>query len=100
MHRVQTKASKRLAFENFDDPFVTHGIDVIPDPNASGAEAVYIVAVNHVPNQAVYPRDGSSPEVAPSSAPRGASRIDVFQYVSVHAQYGDFRACVEVHRPS
>lgn len=79
---LQTKVSKRLAFENFDDPFITHGIDVIPDPDAS-QEAVYILAVNHVPNQAVFPRDGSSsPEAVPTDTPRVASRIEVFQYVS------------------
>lgn len=75
----QTKISQRLAFENFDGPFITHGIDVIPDPESS--EAVYIVAINHVPNEKVFPRDGSSPETTPETAPKGASRLEVFQFV-------------------
>lgn len=77
----QTKESKRLTFEGLDDPFISHGIDVIPDPEASEKEAVYILAINHVPNQAVFPRDGSSPATNPGSAPKAASRIDVFHHV-------------------
>lgn len=40
--------STKLSFENFDQTFVTHGIDVIEDPEAKNA--VYIFAVNHQPN--------------------------------------------------
>ncbi|KAI3394850.1 hypothetical protein diail_2136, partial [Diaporthe ilicicola] len=76
----ETRESKRLTFENFDGPFITHGIDVIPDPEKPEGEAVYILAVNHVPNQAVYPRDGSTPESDPGTAPKAASRIEVFHH--------------------
>lgn len=81
--------SKRLAFEGLNDPFISHGIDVIPDPEAVEGQAVYIFAINHVPNQAVFPRDGSSPETDAGSAPKAASRIDVFHHVlgSDTAQY-------------
>lgn len=41
---------------------------------------MYILAVNHVPNQAVYPRDGSTPESDPGTAPKAASRIEVFHH--------------------
>lgn len=40
--------SRKLGFENFAGPFVTHGIDVISDPK--NEKAVYIYAVNHLPN--------------------------------------------------
>lgn len=72
--------SKRLTFDNFDGPFITHGIDVIPDPDATGSNAIYIIAVNHVPNEAVFPQDGSSgPEANSTSTPKAASRLEVFQ---------------------
>ncbi|KAK6005815.1 hypothetical protein QM012_007457 [Aureobasidium pullulans] len=44
----ETMKSIRLSFLNFDKTFVTHGIDVIADPQAK--DAVYIFAVNHYPN--------------------------------------------------
>lgn len=78
---LQTKESKRLKFENFDGPFITHGIDVITDPKKPEGEAVYIFAVNHVPNEAVYPRVGGTPGVDPGTAPKAASRIEVFHHV-------------------
>lgn len=76
----ETRENKRLKFENFDGPFITHGIDVIPDPEKAAGEAVYILAVNHVPNEAVYPRDGSTPTSDPGTAPKAASRIEVFHH--------------------
>lgn len=75
-----TKESKRLKFENFDGPFITHGIDVIADPERPEGEAVYIFAVNHAPNEAVYPRGGGTPDTDPGTAPKAASRIEVFHY--------------------
>ena len=38
--------STRLSFENFEGPFVTHGIDILSDP--SDPESIYIAAINHV----------------------------------------------------
>lgn len=76
----ETRENKRLAFENFNGPFITHGIDVISDPEKPEGEAVYIFAVNHVPNEAVYPRDGSTPETDPGTTPKAASRIEVFHH--------------------
>lgn len=57
--------ARRLTFENFDAAFVTHGLDVIPDPDRSD-DAVYIFAVNHVPD----------PEL-----PQARSQIEVFHHV-------------------
>lgn len=57
--------SHRLEFENFDSPFVTHGIDVIPDPERSD-EAVYIIAINHV---------------ADPKLPRARSQLEVFHHI-------------------
>lgn len=42
---------------------------------------MYIFAVNHVPNEAVYPRSGGTPETDPGTAPKTASRIEVFHHV-------------------
>ncbi|KAI5465080.1 serum paraoxonase/arylesterase [Mariannaea sp. PMI_226] len=44
----QTLKSQKLKFENFSGPFVTHGIDVVTDPE--NPKAVYIYAINHLPN--------------------------------------------------
>jgi hypothetical protein len=69
--QTQTMQSRRLKFENFDGPFVTHGIDVIPDKEWSDGEAVYVLAVNHVP------------ETQPSGkkGPHARSQLEVFHHV-------------------
>lgn len=68
--QCQTFKSARLAFENFNGPFVTHGIDVIDDPQDSAA--VYIFAVNHLPN----------PDFTPNSpnSPAARSQIELFHH--------------------
>src|SRR3954451_6277908 len=58
--------SQRLSFENFDTTYVTHGIDVIPDPEQGDDKAVYIFAVNHVPDVTL---------------PKARSQIEVFHHV-------------------
>lgn len=84
--KQKTKESKRLSLEAFDGPFITHGIDVIDDPARPG-EAVYIFAVNHVPNEAVFPRDGSTPSTDPATAAhKAASRLEQFHHVLGTAQ--------------
>ncbi|KAL1404968.1 hypothetical protein Q8F55_008580 [Vanrija albida] len=45
----KTFTSRDLALEGFSGAFVTHGIDIIRDPKR--ADALYIQAVNHLPNQ-------------------------------------------------
>ncbi|KAL4919097.1 hypothetical protein BDW62DRAFT_200253 [Aspergillus aurantiobrunneus] len=66
----QALRSSRLAFENFPGPFITHGIDVIQDPDRPGA--VYIFAVNHLAN----PEHRSE-----TDAPKARSQIEVFHHV-------------------
>jgi len=63
--------SQRLKFDNFNGPFITHGIDVIPDKDRPEGEAVYIFAVNHVP------------EVQASGAkgPSARSQLEVFYHI-------------------
>ncbi|KAK4100192.1 hypothetical protein N658DRAFT_567687 [Parathielavia hyrcaniae] len=63
--------SRRLTFENFDGPFVTHGIDVLSDKESTDGEAVYVFAVNHVP------------ETQPSGVkgPDARSQLEVFHHV-------------------
>ncbi|KAG9647343.1 calcium-dependent phosphotriesterase, partial [Aureobasidium melanogenum] len=68
----ETMKSIRLSFVNFDKTFVSHGIDVIADPQAK--DAVYIFAVNHVPN----------PEFVSSGdehIDKSSSRIELFRHV-------------------
>lgn len=65
--------STRLAFENFDGPFITHGIDVIEDPEQ--ANAVYIYAVNHLPNPA------SSEASKSENIPKARSQIELFHHI-------------------
>ncbi|KAL4907638.1 hypothetical protein BDW74DRAFT_175421 [Aspergillus multicolor] len=67
----KTLKSSRLTFENFNGPFVTHGIDVITDPERP--EAVYIFAVNHLANPEYRP------EVKASHKFR--SQIEIFHHV-------------------
>lgn len=54
---------------------------MISDPERPEGEAVYIFAVNHVPNEAVFPRGGGTPDVDPGKAPKVASRIETFHHV-------------------
>lgn len=64
--------SSRLAFSNFEGPFTTHGIDVIEDPDAN---AVYIFAVNHLPNPAYF--EAGEPE----GVHKARSQIELFHHV-------------------
>ncbi|KAJ5162410.1 hypothetical protein N7492_007802 [Penicillium capsulatum] len=70
----KTMISKRLKFENFPGSFVTHGIDVIQDPEQ--ADAVYIFAVNHLPN----PEYLETSEPA-KGVPPARSQIELFRHV-------------------
>lgn len=64
--------SSRLEFENFEGSFVTHGIDVIEDPKQ--ADAVYIFAVNHLPNPDHW-LEGAK------DIPKARSQIELFHHV-------------------
>jgi hypothetical protein len=64
--------SSRLDFEDFEGPFVTHGIDVIEDPKQ--ADAVYIFAVNHLPNPEHW-LEGAK------DVPKARSQIELFHHV-------------------
>ncbi|OAA35510.1 serum paraoxonase/arylesterase family protein [Metarhizium rileyi] len=70
----RTMAAKKLKFTNFNGPFITHGIDVIDDPDKPKGEAVYVFAVNHVPSPA-YSTDRKTKEH------KARSIIEVFYYV-------------------
>lgn len=63
----------RLAFQNFEQPFITHGIDVIQDP--ADANAVYIFAVNHQSNPEYYER-----EQPDTDATKARSQIELFHH--------------------
>ncbi|KAK3370018.1 hypothetical protein B0H63DRAFT_305656 [Podospora didyma] len=65
-----TLESQRLEFENFNGPFLTHGIDVIDDIERPGG--VYIFAVNHLPNLKSSQSEGS---------PKAKSQIELFYHV-------------------
>ncbi|KAJ5335401.1 hypothetical protein N7452_007804 [Penicillium brevicompactum] len=69
----KTMKSSRLAFTDFDGPFVTHGIDVIEDPDQP--DAVYIFAVNHLPNPAYF--EAGEPE----GVHKARSQIELFHHV-------------------
>ncbi|KAF4506532.1 hypothetical protein G6O67_006608 [Ophiocordyceps sinensis] len=70
----KTLKATTLRFDNFGPPFVTHGIDVIDDPDRQAGEAVYIFAVNHKPSSQHY-------EKANVSAPKSHSVVEVFHHV-------------------
>lgn len=67
--------SSRLTFEGFSGPFVTHGIDITPDPK--NKNAMYIFAVNHLAN----PEYQSAEEIGEDN-PRARSQIELFYHVS------------------
>ncbi|KAL2836782.1 hypothetical protein BJY01DRAFT_238131 [Aspergillus pseudoustus] len=66
----QTLVSSRLEFENFPGPFITHGMDVIQDPELP--EAVYVFAVNHLANPKYRPG---------TETPKARSQIEIFHHV-------------------
>ncbi|KAJ5885284.1 hypothetical protein N7495_009794 [Penicillium taxi] len=70
----KTMQSTRLAFEGFYGSFVTHGIDVIEDP--SQKDAVYIFAVNHLPNPEYFEAANPSEEI-----PKARSQIELFHHI-------------------
>jgi hypothetical protein len=65
--------STRLAFTDFEGPFVTHGIDVIEDPEQH--DAVYVFAVNHLPNPEYF--EAGSPE----GVHKARSQVELFHHV-------------------
>ncbi|KAL4882360.1 serum paraoxonase/arylesterase family protein [Aspergillus karnatakaensis] len=68
----KTLQSSRLTFENFPGPFITHGIDVIQDPER--ADAVYIFAVNHLGNPEY--NAATSPD-----SPKARSQTEPFHHI-------------------
>ncbi|KAL4951968.1 hypothetical protein BDW69DRAFT_185872 [Aspergillus filifer] len=74
----QTLKSHRLKFENFAGPFVTHGVDVITDPEK--ADAVYIFAVNHLANPEYVSALTADPS-ADTDIPKARSQVEIFHHV-------------------
>ncbi|KAK7977413.1 hypothetical protein PG988_004903 [Apiospora saccharicola] len=86
----KTQKSTELRFENFDGPFVTHGIDVASDQADPQKQGVYIFAINHLPNPAVYGKYPYGPAKPGTwDLPRAASQIEIFHHVvgSSHARH-------------
>ena len=51
--------AKNLAYENFDGPLITHGIEIV---DGEEPDTVYVFAINHLPNPDHYsPSAGSAP---------------------------------------
>ncbi|KAL7806769.1 hypothetical protein V8C26DRAFT_336272 [Trichoderma gracile] len=71
----KTFKAKVLELEGFSGPFVTHGIDVIDDPEKPQGEAVYIFAVNHKPNPEHYGDKGNA------KAPKSHSVVELFHHI-------------------
>ncbi|KAK6205939.1 hypothetical protein LQW54_008001 [Pestalotiopsis sp. IQ-011] len=77
-----TKKARKLKLESFHGPLVTHGIDVIADPKAGAKKAVYIFAVNHLPNpefwdESFVPRPQTK---TGSQPPKARSQIEIFRH--------------------
>ncbi|OGE54599.1 hypothetical protein PENARI_c006G05618 [Penicillium arizonense] len=73
----KTMKSARLAFTNFKGPFVTHGIDVIQDQQHE--DAVYIFAVNHLPNPAYF--NATSDSEIPEGTHKARSQVELFHHI-------------------
>ncbi|KAH6606107.1 serum paraoxonase arylesterase family [Trichoderma cornu-damae] len=71
----KTFKTQILALEGFSGPFVTHGIDVIDDPDKPKGEAVYIFAINHKPNSEYYRKNGDV------NAAKAHSVVELFHHV-------------------
>ncbi|RCI12336.1 hypothetical protein L249_1108 [Ophiocordyceps polyrhachis-furcata BCC 54312] len=69
----KTLESTTLRFENFDGAFVTHGIDVLDDPQSQDGNDVYIFAVNHKVNPEHYVKNNAS-------APESHSVVEIFHH--------------------
>ena len=67
-------SSKRLVLENFAGSFVTHGIDVIEDPERT--DAVYIFAINHLPNPEYLETSNPTEDI-----PKARSQIELFHHI-------------------
>ncbi|PKS12582.1 hypothetical protein jhhlp_000790 [Lomentospora prolificans] len=78
----KTLKSKRLGIQGYDGPFVTHGIDIVADPKEP-KDAIYIFAVNHVPNPeyVLAAKVGKASQNAESIPEKSHSRIELFHYV-------------------
>lgn len=73
--------AQKLELAGYDGPFVTHGIDVISDPERLAGEAVYIFAVNHLPNPAYYGESLSEASLrASSDITKSRSRVEIFHH--------------------
>ncbi|KAL6870401.1 hypothetical protein J3F83DRAFT_678005 [Trichoderma novae-zelandiae] len=70
----KTFEAKVLELQGFSGPFVTHGIDVIDDPDKPQGEAVYIFAINHKPNPEHYREKGDA------KAPKSHSVVELFHH--------------------
>ncbi|KAL4732166.1 hypothetical protein ACLX1H_001174 [Fusarium chlamydosporum] len=73
-----TFKGKRLEFEGFSEPFITHGIDVISDPQETGS--VYIFAINHVPNPEYLQHVLDGKPYAKFAGNKAASQIEIFHH--------------------
>ncbi|KAK4153032.1 hypothetical protein C8A00DRAFT_43974 [Chaetomidium leptoderma] len=82
----KTMQSRRLKFDNFDGPFITHGIDVIPDTEKTDGEAVYIFAINHVPEN----------QVSGEKGPHARSQLELFHHIIGSSSIKHLRS---VHHP-
>ncbi|MCJ1309891.1 hypothetical protein MMC25_003552 [Agyrium rufum] len=67
----QTLNAKRLSFVNFADPFVTHGIDMVP--SIDDPRSLYIFAINHLP-ESFYPGAKATTQ------PIAHSRVELFHH--------------------
>ncbi|KAJ5555516.1 hypothetical protein N7461_003986 [Penicillium sp. DV-2018c] len=74
----ETMKSSRLAFEDFNGPFITHGIDVIEDPEQK--DAVYIFAVNHIPNPAYVAASETETKSKSKGINKASSQIELFHH--------------------
>ena len=70
--------SRRLKFTNFPGPFITHGIDIIPDSShpIGRDAAIYLLAVNHLPNPSFSPSSSN-----PLSTRGARSQLELFHHV-------------------
>ncbi|KAH8194527.1 hypothetical protein TruAng_011307 [Truncatella angustata] len=76
----QTKKAQKLELENFRGPLVTHGIDVIGDPKAGEEKAVYIFAVNHLPDPEYFDESYRQRAKPAKGQPKARSQIEIFRH--------------------
>ncbi|KAH7029532.1 uncharacterized protein B0I36DRAFT_245480 [Microdochium trichocladiopsis] len=78
----KTRTAERVNIVHYKGPFITHGIDVVTDTEwdkDDGSSAVYIIAINHLPNP--HYLSALAKGASTAGIPKARSQIEVLHYI-------------------